>query len=111
MREKQYSFKVTITLEEGDDYTQDEVKEIVEDYLGLGKEIYDGDILAHNGKVIGHVVDGVRGYCFDVVYAIPLFTSTWPLYGVVVNDYKGDVEIVGSIHDKEWQEKLNLKTE
>ncbi|WP_308277346.1 YopX family protein [Prevotella sp.] len=76
-----------------------------------GKEIYDGDILAHNGKVIGHVVDGVRGYCFDVVYAIPLFTSTWPLYGVVVNDYKRDVEIVGSIHDKEWQEKLNIKKE
>lgn len=75
-----------------------------------GKEIYDGDILAHNGEVIGHVVDGVRGYYFDVVYAIPLFTSIWPLYGVV-NDYKGDVEIVGSIHDKEWQEKLNLKTE
>lgn len=76
-----------------------------------GKEIYDGDILAHNGKVIGHVVDGVRGYCFDVVYAIPVSTSTGRLYGVVVNDYKGDVEIVGSIHDKEWQEKLNLKTE
>ena len=38
MREKQYSFKVTITLEEGDDYTQDEVKKIVEDYLGLGND-------------------------------------------------------------------------
>ena len=38
MREKQYSFKVTITLEEGDDYTQDEVKEFVEDYLGLGND-------------------------------------------------------------------------
>lgn len=38
MKEKQYSFKVTITLEEGDDYTQDEVKEIVEDYLGLGND-------------------------------------------------------------------------
>lgn len=38
MREKKYSFKVTITLEEGDDYTQDEVKEIVEDYLGLGND-------------------------------------------------------------------------
>lgn len=38
MSEKQYSFKVTITLEEGDDYTQDEVKEIVEDYLGLGND-------------------------------------------------------------------------
>ena len=34
-------------------------------------EIYGGDILAHNGRVIGHVVDGVRGYCFDVVCANP----------------------------------------
>lgn len=76
-----------------------------------GKEIYDGDILAHNGRVIGHVVGGVRGYCFDVVYADPVSTRTWSLYGVVVNDYEGDVEVVGSMHDKEWQEKLNLKTE
>lgn len=66
-----------------------------------GHEIYDGDILAHNGRVIGHVVDGVRGYCFDVVYADPVSTSTWSLYGVVVNDYKGDVEIVGNIHDNQ----------
>lgn len=76
-----------------------------------GKEIYDGDILAHNGRVIGHVVGGVRGYCFDVVYANPVSTSTWSLYGVVVNDYKGDVEVVGSIHDPEWQKKLNIKKE
>lgn len=76
-----------------------------------GKEIYGGDILAHNDKVIGHIVDGVRGYCFDVVYANPVSTNTWPLYGVVVNDYKGDVEVVGSIHDPEWQKKLNIKNE
>ena len=76
-----------------------------------GKEIYDGDILAHNGKVIGHIVDGVRGYCFDVVYANPVSTSTWPLYGAVVYDYKGNVEVIGSIHDKEWQEKLKLNNE
>lgn len=76
-----------------------------------GKEIYDGDILAHNGRVVGHVVGGVRGYCFDVVYANPVSTSTWSLYGVVVNDYKGDVEVVGSIYDPEWQKKLNIKTE
>lgn len=38
MRKKQYLFKVTITLEKDDDYTQDEVKEIVEDYLGLGSD-------------------------------------------------------------------------
>lgn len=64
-----------------------------------GHEIYGGDILAHNGKIIGHVVDGVRGYCFDVVYAEPVSTSTWSLYGVVVNDYEGDVEIVGNLYD------------
>ena len=65
-----------------------------------GKMIYDGDLLAHNGKVIGHVAD-VRGYRFDVVYANPVSESTWSLYGVVFNDYEGDVEIVGSIHDKD----------
>lgn len=65
-----------------------------------GKEIYDGDVLAHDGKIIGHVVGGVRGYCFDVVYANPVSTRTWSLYGVVVNDYEGDVEVVGSIHDR-----------
>lgn len=62
-------------------------------------EIYGGDILAHNGRVIGHVVDGVRGYCFDVVYADPVSTITRSLYGVVVNDYEGDVEVVGNIYD------------
>lgn len=36
-----------------------------------GKEIYDGDILAHNGEPIGYIVDGVRGYCFDVIYFSP----------------------------------------
>ena len=64
-----------------------------------GHEIYNGDILAHDGKLIGHVVDGVRGYCFDVVYAYPTNERSWSLYGVVINDYKGDVEIIGNIHD------------
>ena len=73
-----------------------------------GKMIYDGDLLAHNGKVIGHVAD-VRGYRFDVVYANPVSERTWSLYGAVVNDYSGDVEIVGSIHDKEWKERLTKK--
>lgn len=62
-------------------------------------EIYGGDILAHYGRVIGHVVDGVRGYCFDVVYAETVGTCTWALYGVVMNDFNGDVEIAGNIHD------------
>ena len=45
MSKKQYLFKVTITLEEDDDYTQDEVKEIVEDYLGLGN---DNELMGSN---------------------------------------------------------------
>lgn len=65
-----------------------------------GKEIYNGDILASDGKPFGHVVDGVRGYCFDVVYFLDIYEVPWPLYGVVVNDHHGDVEIVGNIHDK-----------
>lgn len=58
-----------------------------------GKEIYEGDILAHNREPFGYVVDGVRGYCFDVIYFSP--------DGVVVNDFNGDVEIVGNIHDNQ----------
>ena len=65
-----------------------------------GKEIYNGDILASYGKQFGYVVDGVRGYCFDVVYFFDICEVSWPLYGAVVNDHHGDVEIVGNIHDK-----------
>lgn len=49
-----------------------------------GHEIYNGDILAHGANIIGHVVDGVRGYCFDMVSCLGehprfFFPKTFPL--------------------------------
>lgn len=65
-----------------------------------GHEIYNGDILAHGANIIGHVVDGVRGYCFDVVYITPEGENSCPLFEVVTN-FNDKLEIVGNIHDKE----------
>lgn len=66
-----------------------------------GKEIYDGDYLAHNGIIIGYVKGSVRGYCYDVIYTkVKWGDKSWSLYGVVVTDYEYDVEVVGNRFDR-----------
>lgn len=64
-----------------------------------GKEIYCGDILISGGRVIGHIEDGVRGYCYDVVYVKPTGDKRWSLYACVTTDYEGNVEVIGNIYE------------
>lgn len=66
-----------------------------------GKEIYEGDIIAVNGRQIGYIVGGVRGYCYDVIYtpAKPNGEKAWALYSVVTVDYPNKCEVIGNIYD------------
>lgn len=81
------------------------IPDTIEQYTGIkdknGNRIFEGDILGDlKSSVIGYVKGGVRGYCYDVIYPKPIHgEKDWSLYGTVVNDYKGNVKIVGNIHD------------
>ena len=44
---------------------------------------------------------GVRGYCYDVIHFSSEYEESWSLYGLVVKDFNGDVEIIGNVYDEE----------
>lgn len=64
------------------------------------KEIFLGDILAHNEVVIGHVTEWPGQYML-MYYPFIGFTynSEVLLRRILLNKYGGDVEIVGNIYD------------
>ena len=91
-----------------------------------GKEIYEGNVLQRTGGVMHEIVSStydvygvisfekisarfiMREYCFSIVDK----KGTANAIGHAITcDYLLDFEVIGSIHDKEWKETLNLKDE
>lgn len=66
----------------------------------FGKDIYEGDIISVNGKILlGWVKGGVRGYYYNVEWAkYPADENGFVLIPIM-KDAKEKIELVGNIHD------------